>query len=182
MNHLYEEIEQALSYGKHPMDNPVALIDDDAVKVDGWIDKHSIKRAYNCIIKHEVSAHKSHEITTIEEGLAKMISKEPSESLTNCVNELAQYGFVSYCMFLNFLRQAEKAFSTKKLDKKGIADKFFWHVRSNFKSQTEAAKHYGVSNHFISVVCRGVRMPNKKMLNDIGYKKETVFVPVKDGE
>ena len=44
-------------------------------------------------------------------------------------------------------------------------------MRSNFKTQGDAALHYGVKQQFVSSCCKGRKTLNKQMLADIGYKK-----------
>lgn len=58
-----------------------------------------------------------------------------------------------------------------KVTKEELAEKFFWYVRSNFKTQNDAAAHYGVRQAFISGCIKGRKTLNSKMLADIGYKK-----------
>lgn len=48
------------------------------------------------------------------------------------------------------------------------AERFFWYVRKNYRTQAEAAKHYKVSISLISAVTKGRRRPNKSMLDDMG--------------
>lgn len=57
-----------------------------------------------------------------------------------------------------------------------ICDKFFWHVRSKFRTQKEAATHYGVTSAFISAVCRGKKLPNDQMTADLGYTKRKIYI------
>ena len=52
-----------------------------------------------------------------------------------------------------------------------VREKFFWYVRSNYRTHKEAASHYKVSPAFISAVARGNRGPNEAMLKDMGLKE-----------
>lgn len=62
------------------------------------------------------------------------------------------------------------------MSKPEICDKFFWHVRSKFRRQADAAKHYGCSVAFVSAVSTGKKMPNQKMLADLGFTKLKVYI------
>ena len=63
----------------------------------------------------------------------------------------------------------------KMLFREDIAEEFFWHVRKNYRSYTEAALKYGCHQSFISRVISGKAMPTAVMLEDRGYTKKTVF-------
>ena len=63
--------------------------------------------------------------------------------------------------------------------KEFVCNKFFWHVRNNFKTQTEAAEHYGVTDKYISGIVREVSPPNEVMLQDIGFERKNGFVKSK---
>lgn len=59
-----------------------------------------------------------------------------------------------------------------------VGDKFFWWQRAKFRDQNECAEHFNVSASFISGVCRGSKKPNQEMLDAIGYKSVSGFVPL----
>ena len=44
-------------------------------------------------------------------------------------------------------------------------------IARKYKTQTEAAKHWGCSKAFVSYVVNGNREPNEKMLEDAGFEK-----------
>ncbi len=62
-----------------------------------------------------------------------------------------------------------------------VAERFFWHVRRNYRNQTEAADHYNVSKGFISMVTGGHSRPNEAMLNDLGLMKVKKLYKVIEG-
>ena len=43
------------------------------------------------------------------------------------------------------------------------------HIFNEHGTQSAAAEHWGVSDNFMSLVVNGVRVPNKAMLNDMGF-------------
>lgn len=57
-----------------------------------------------------------------------------------------------------------------------VAERFFWHIRTKYRNQAEAAEHYGVSVAFISAATRGTKKPNDAMLTDIGLKKISGYI------
>ncbi len=62
------------------------------------------------------------------------------------------------------------------IDKKMICDMFYTHVKNKYKTQCEAAKHFGLSNGAISQVCSGRSLPNKAMLADMGLEHVSGYV------
>ena len=50
------------------------------------------------------------------------------------------------------------------------------HIFTNHGTQAAAAKHWGVSDNFMSLVVNGVRVPNTEMLQDMGFtaKRQTI--------
>ena len=49
------------------------------------------------------------------------------------------------------------------------------YIARNFKTQTAYAKHLGVSNAYLSMMCSGNKEPSKKILSDMGMTlKKTV--------
>ena len=73
---------------------------------------------------------------------------------------------------------SEKAGESSKMTREQIAEYFFLYIRRNFKRQKEAAKHYGVSDGFISAVCRGVKPLTRKMMDELGIIREVKKVEV----
>jgi hypothetical protein len=44
------------------------------------------------------------------------------------------------------------------------------------KTQSNYAKHVGVSNAYVSAIVRGQKPPNKLILDSVGYKLEKLIV------
>lgn len=68
------------------------------------------------------------------------------------------------------------------LNKQEVAEKFFWYMRSNFRNLNEAAKKYGVSKQYISLVSKGKRNPTKQMMDDLGIIKIDGWIEEKNGK
>lgn len=68
------------------------------------------------------------------------------------------------------------------LNKQEVAEKFFWYMRSNFRNLNEAAKKYGVSKQYISLVSKGKRNPTKQMMDDLGIIKIDGWIEEENGK
>ena len=50
------------------------------------------------------------------------------------------------------------------------------HIFNTHSTQAEAARHWKVSNNFVSLVVNGVRRPTERMLEDVGIKLKVVTI------
>ena len=66
----------------------------------------------------------------------------------------------------------------KVFSQEEICDKFKAFIRSKFEWQADAAKHYKVTDAYISSVKRGDCAPNAKMLEDMGFARKNGFIKV----
>tara|TARA_R110000803_G_scaffold210440_2_gene282231 strand:- start:9292 stop:9540 length:249 start_codon:yes stop_codon:yes gene_type:complete len=51
-----------------------------------------------------------------------------------------------------------------------IAKEFFWYVRSNFKTNAEAARHFNVSHTTLSYIVNGKQDLKPRMVDELGYE------------
>lgn len=59
---------------------------------------------------------------------------------------------------------------TKLLTHEDVAEKLFWHIRKNYRSQSAAAQRWGVTPSFVSACIHEKKKPNKKMLEEMGLE------------
>lgn len=48
-------------------------------------------------------------------------------------------------------------------------------ISAEFKSQSEYARHLGVSRSFVSAVLNGDKLPSKAMLEDLGVIRQVIY-------
>jgi len=61
-----------------------------------------------------------------------------------------------------------------------ICKLFRVYVKTNWKFQRQAADFFEVGDYFLSKAMTGLAIPNRKMLEAIGYKRERVFIPTRE--
>ena len=52
------------------------------------------------------------------------------------------------------------------------------HIHLNYYTQREAAKNWGVSDAYVSSVCRGEKKPSQAILNELGLDSKTTKTTV----
>jgi hypothetical protein len=57
-----------------------------------------------------------------------------------------------------------------------VCTKFAVYVNKNFKTQTAAAKHYGVKDSYLTRIIKFEKPPKSDMLADIGFEVRNGFV------
>lgn len=64
------------------------------------------------------------------------------------------------------------------MNQQQVCEKFFWHVRANFKSQKQAANHFNISAPYMSQICSGKKAPTEEMLAAIGLQAVISYEPL----
>jgi transcriptional regulator with XRE-family HTH domain len=76
--------------------------------------------------------------------------------------------------------QATNSANADGLTREQVASLLDQHIRTHFKTQTEAAKHWGVSQQFVAKVRRGKKNPTNEMLVALGLGEKDKFYRVDD--